>query len=120
MLPSTLASASLRQTSRLRRHTGTKRSEKRGILNCEAGAAPLRMISSGRSSSVPQFAPGELDEEILEVRGPVQVAHAGVRGEIGKQRRGVVGIAERRLAGELEALRERASTRLGPCLRRLA
>ena len=77
MLPSTLAIASLRQTSRLRRQTGMKRMESCGNFTIDAAFMAL----------IAQLAPGELDEEVLEVRGPVQVAHAGARREVGEQRR---------------------------------
>src|SRR5689334_20119497 len=111
MLPRTLAIASLRQTSRLRRQTGTKRTERLGSRRSEAVfMVPL----------VAQLAPRQLDEQVLEIGGPVQVAHARVRREIGEKRRRVVRIAERRLAGELETRRERAPARLGPRLRRFA
>src|SRR4029079_2015659 len=97
MLPRMLAIASLRQTSRLRRHTGMKRRESSG------GRKTLAVISvpfhfRDRSISIPELAPGQLDEQILEVRRPVQIAHAGARGEVGEQRRGVARVAERRLA----------------------
>ena len=41
MLPSTLASASLRHTSMLRRHTGTKRAESSGKATSLAGIAAI-------------------------------------------------------------------------------
>src|SRR5512132_918203 len=107
MLPRMLAMASFFQTSRLRRHTGRKRTE-----NC--GTRRLAAVVM----SIAQFAPGQLDEQILEVRRTVQVADAGMRCEVGKQRRGVGRIAERRLAGDLESRRERAAARLRPRLRR--
>ena len=71
-------------------------------------------------ASVAQLATGELDEEILEVRRPMQVSDAGVRREIGEQGRRVVRVAEGGFTGELEARGERAPARLRPRLRRFA
>src|SRR5579864_1638966 len=107
MLPSTLAIASLRQTSRLRRQTGMKRMESCGNFTIDAAFM-------GEQALIAQLPSGQLDEEVLEIRGPVEIPHAGVRREIGEQRRCIGRIAERRLAGELEAMGQRASPRLGP------
>src|SRR5690349_20858931 len=130
MLPSTLAIASLRQTSRLRFHTGTKRSDGCGnrrtrfnakvdaigstcratatfcahrdyftrpaldaratLVNAASRVPSCRRRASTYShrfwagrrpsaqASVAQFATGELDEQVLEVRRPMQVSDAGV------------------------------------------
>src|SRR5690349_17834943 len=128
MLPRTLAIASLRQTSRLRRHTGTKRVEKLGSRTIDdvftasdasregpprppgqppggqrakrawgdvhpsregpprpTGRPPGGQRTKrawGDVSSIAQLAAGQLDEEVFEIRGPMQIAYARVRREV--------------------------------------
>src|SRR5487761_2635162 len=111
MLPRMLATASLRHTSRLRRHTGRKRADSTGIRSVDEafirspGSGTARMRGARECwkcpSSVAQFAPGELDEQVFEVGGAVQVAQAAAGREIGEQRRGVARVAECGVAREL-------------------
>jgi pimeloyl-ACP methyl ester carboxylesterase len=65
-----------------------------------------RWRSRERCESVAKLASRQLDEEILEIRRAVQVANAGVRRKIGKQRRRIVRVAECGLTGDLEPVRE--------------
>src|SRR5262245_53303952 len=102
MLPSTDATASLRHTSRLRCHTGSQRSE-------SCGAAKMFVMRS-----VAQLAPRQLDEQVLEIRRPVQVAHAAVAGERVQQRLRIARVAERGVARDLDAVGDAAAHRLAP------
>jgi hypothetical protein len=83
----------------LRRHTATRRSDRRG------GAKRI---------SHAQVAPGELEEDVFEVGRPVQAAQAGLVGQVGEQRGGVVGVAEGGLAAHLAALAQRVGVGGGP------
>src|SRR4051812_28779671 len=107
MLPSTLALASLRQTRTLRRHTGTNRRENEGRARIrEAFMSGTQRAVTVSAASVAQLASGQLDEKVLEIRRPMQIAHAGAPCKVGEHRLRVIGIAERCLAGDLDALRE--------------
>src|SRR5579862_7332427 len=108
MLASTDASASLRQTSRLRCHTGVQRS-------VSSGAAQMLVIRG--SFSIAQLAAGELDEQILEIGGAMLIAHAVVPLQHVQQRLRIAGVAECRLAGDLDAIGDAAADRLAPAAR---
>src|SRR5439155_10144154 len=90
MLPRTLAIASLRQTSRLRCHTGMKRVDSAGRRRSGAARAVERaaafilcsMLGKLFSTLVAELASCQLDEQILEIRRTMQIAHAGVRREV--------------------------------------
>src|SRR5689334_7532201 len=112
MLPSTDAIASLRQTSRLRRQTGIQRSEKSGTAQMLVMLE--RLPCRGCAGSVAQLAPGQLDEQVLEVRRPVQVAYPIVARERVQERLRIARIAERGLAGDLDPVGDAAAERLAP------
>src|SRR4051794_26120093 len=99
MLPTTLGTASLRQTSRLRRTTG----QKRGVMR---GAAYSEVSISG-SGVVADLPAGELQEQILEVGRAMQVAHRVARGERVEKRLDLAQVEEPRLAARLDAVGER-------------
>src|SRR6266542_4979068 len=70
--------------------------------------------------SISELSPRQLDEQVLEVRRPVQVANARrVRKRV-EQRLRVERVAERRLAGELDPLGQRATLRVAPGARIVA
>src|SRR6202171_6109390 len=79
-----------------------------------AGATPSAYSAYRAAQSVAQLAPGKLDKEVFEIRRTMQVADAGLFGEIRQQRRRIARVAERVLAGELEALGELPSPRVRP------
>src|SRR5688572_30436149 len=97
-LPSMDGTASLRQTSRLRRHTWMNRTLNPG------NASSFEFMSSFRAELVAQLAAGQLEEHILEVRRAMEVAQVFAPVEIVHQSVRVVRIAENRLAGALAAL----------------
>src|SRR5688500_5200402 len=94
-LPSMDGTASLRHTSRLRRHTWMNRPLNPG------SASSFEVISF---FLVAQLATGQLEEHILEVRRTMEVTQVLAPVEIVHQSVRVVRIAENRLAGALAAL----------------
>src|SRR4051794_17941648 len=99
MLPTTLGTASLRQTSRLRRTTGQKRGVMRGAAYSE--------VSISDSGVVADLPASELQEQILEVGRAMQVAHRVVGGKCVEERLGLAQVEEHRLAAGLDAVGER-------------
>src|SRR3712207_4958801 len=103
-LPSIDGIASLRHTRRLRRQTCMKRR-----LSCGSGR-DARMSST-------KLRAGQLEEQIVEVRGPVQVTQSRLAVERMHERVGIVRVAEHRLAGARATIALAAPEAVGPALR---
>src|SRR6218665_2447871 len=115
MLPTRLGMASLRQTSRLRRKTGQKRSDRMGarqMPGCSVGfAGVLRVVmASSRemgendgSCVLPDLASCQFEEKVLQIGGPMQGVQVGLLTQRVQQRGGMVGVEKHRLAAYLHA-----------------
>src|SRR5207249_1221096 len=69
---------------------------------------------------VAQLAPRQLDEQVLEIRRPVQIADARARREVGEQRLCIRRVAKRCFSRKLEAVRKPPSMNGRPRLRVVA
>src|SRR5450830_821834 len=105
MLPTRLGMASLRQTSRLRKNTGQKRSDSSGARHTLWTLAMLVLVCM--LCILPDLAAGEFEEQILQIGGAVQGAQLRVGRQGAQQGLGVLRVEKHGFATHLDPRSQR-------------